>query len=115
MSRRIQWFHATGDSITITAPFDCVIELDLWASAQWGYGGETVVFGITSGGLDTEYEIVGCLYAGNTVGRTAHAKRVVSGARKGASYTFRLTYDSGFFGYTVGTSTPHLEAKCYPV
>lgn len=113
MSRRIQWFHAAADSITITAPFDCVIELDFWASAQWGFGGETVKFGVTSGGLATEYEITGCLYAGNTVGRTAHAKRVVSGAKKGVSYTFHLTYASGTFGSSV--SLPHLEAKCYPV
>ena len=59
------------------------------------------------------YEIVGKSYGGNTIGRDFHAKRVVSGAKAGTSYTFSHTYKQGSFGSGMGLVT--MEAKCYPV
>lgn len=112
MSLRTRYYYANDETITVTAPFDCVIEIDLWLENQWPYGGDTVEFGVTNGGLSSEYEIVGKLYSGNTVGRTAHAKRVVSGAKAGRSYTFALTVSYGSFGS--GQALKSIEAKCHP-
>ena len=113
VSRKVAFFSSEGESITVTAPFDCMIEVDLWMENQWPYGGDTVVFGVTNGGLTIDYEIIGKLFSGNTIGRTAHAKRVVSGAKAGTSYTFKLTVAEGSFGS--GQARSVMEAKCWPV
>ena len=113
VSRKVAFFSSQTESITVTAPFDCMIEVDLWMENQWPYGGGTVVFGVTSDGLTSDYEVIGKLSYGNTIGRTAHAKRVVSGAKAGTSYTFRLTVAEGSFGGTQASTM--MEAKCWPV
>ncbi len=113
VSRKVAFFSSQGQSITVTAPFDCMVEVDIWLENQWPYAGGTVVFGVTGGGLTSDYEIIGRLSSGDAIGRTAHAKRVVSGAKAGKSYTFELTVAQGSFG---GTSTiTVMEAKCWPV
>lgn len=113
VSRKVAFFSSQTGSITVTAPFDCMIEVDLWMENQWPYGGGTVVFGVTSGGLTSDYEVIGELFSGDAIGRTAHAKRVVSGAKAGTSYTFGLTVAKGSFGGTQVRTM--MEAKCWPV
>ena len=113
MSQRPRYYHALADNLTLTAPFNCTIEVEIQYSNQWGYNGQTVTVGVTDGGLATVYEVRDRLSEGNTIGRTLRCKRVLSGAKKGKSYTFQLAYDGGSLGgseYEIATT-----AKCIPV
>ena len=112
VSRKVAFFSSQAESITVTAPYDCMIEVDIWLENQWPYDGGTVVFGVTDGGLTSDYQVVGKMSYGNTTGRTAHAKHVVAGAKAGISYTFRLTVAEGSFGSSKARSM--MEAKCWP-
>lgn len=73
----------------MTAPTDCVIEVEAWCEGQWGFAGGTATLEITGPpGLSTLANITGLLWGGDVVGRTLHAKHVFAGARAGARYAF---------------------------
>ena len=112
MSQRPRYYHALADNLTLTAPFDCTIEVEIQYANQWGYGGEQVTIGITDGGLTTVYEVKDRTSEGNTIGRTLRGKRVLSGAKKDKSYTFQLAYDGGSLASTKSIIT--MTAKCIP-
>jgi hypothetical protein len=101
-------FNST--SLTVTAPHDCVIEVEAWFECQWGWsGGEASLSISTPAGLDPICAVAGRVYGGNTVGRSLHAFGAFSGAKGGRTYTFACS----LVGSGTGGSK-NMVARCFP-
>lgn len=107
----IYFSSADSTSLTVTAPHDCVIEVEAWFERQWGYnGGEATLSISTPEGLSSMCAVTGHIYGGNTTGRTLHAFGAFSGAKEGGTYTFMCSLtNSG-----VGISHSSMIARCFP-
>lgn len=98
-------------SLTVTAPHDCVIEVEAWFERQWGYGGgEATLSILTPAGLKSMCAVTGKIYGGDTVGRSLHAFGAFSGAEEGKTYTFTCSLD----GSGTGTNHGNMIARCFP-
>lgn len=106
------YFSSTGStSLTVTAPRDCVIEVEAWFERQWGYGGGEATLSIsTPAGLNSMCAATGHLYGGDTVGRSLHAFGAFSGAKGGKTYTFACSIN----GSGTGINNSSIIARCFP-
>lgn len=106
------YFSSTDSaSLAVTAPHDCVIEVEAWFDRQWGYGGGEATLSIsTPEGLSSMCAVKGNIYGGNTVGRSLHAFGAFSGAKGGETYTFACSLGNS------GTGINHCSiiARCFP-
>ena len=97
-------------SLTVTAPHDCVIEVEAWFECQWGYGGGEASLSIsTPAGLDSMCAVAGRVRGGDTVGRSLHAFGAFSGAKGGATYTFACSLNGSGTG-----GSKNMIARCFP-
>lgn len=96
------------NELTVVAPRDCTIEVEVWYENQWGYGGKDASIALRCPpGLVELVRVDGHIYGGNTIGRSMHALLVTSGARSGKSYTFAVDLvGSGTLG------TKYIFARC---
>lgn len=96
------------DTLTVVAPRDCTIEVEVWYENQWGYSGSDASIALQCPpGLVELVRVDGRIFGGNTIGRSMHALLVVSGAQSGKSYTFTVkTVQLGSQG------GKHIVAKC---
>lgn len=107
----IYFSSINSTSLTVTAPHDCVIEVEAWFERQWGYnGGEASLSISTPAGLNSICAVAGRIYGGNTVGRSLHAFGAFSGAKGGKTYTFACSLD----GSGTGTNHGNMIARCFP-
>lgn len=98
-------------SLAVTAPHDCVIEVEAWFERQWGYGGGEATLSIsTPAGLSSMCAVAGHIYGGDTVGRSLHAFGAFSGAKGGKTYTFACSIN----GSGTGTNNSSIIARCFP-
>lgn len=98
-------------SLTVTAPHDCVIEVEAWFERQWGYGGgEATLSILTPAGLESMCAVTGNIYGGNIVGRSLHAFGAFSGAKGGETYTFTCSLNNSGTGLNYGS----IIARCFP-
>ena len=107
----IYFSSVDSTSLTVTAPHDCVIEVEAWFERQWGYdGGEASLSILTPAGLDSMCAVKGCIYGGNTTGRSLHAFGAFSGAKEGRTYTFMCSLNNS----GTGVSHSSMVARCFP-
>ena len=99
-----------AESIIVSPPRDCTIEVEAWFEDQWGYqGGDAYLSVELPQGLTELARVDGHIYGGNTVGRTLHAFLACSGATNGQSYNFAVSLTGS------GTSgSKHIVARCLP-
>lgn len=108
-----QFFSAgEADSIEITAPYDCSVEIT-HTFLGWGYAGNLYVFGITSSssGITKKCENFGGCQGGDMVNKYMRADAVYTGLKKGQKYTFarqEVTSRSG------ATNNRKWTVICYP-
>lgn len=88
---KITRFFSYGevDSIEVTAPYDCSVEIT-HTFLGWGYAGNLFVFGInsSSSGITKKCENFGGCQGGDTVNKYLRADAVYTGLKKGQKYTF---------------------------
>lgn len=95
-----QFFSAAeADSIEITAPYDCAVEIT-HTFLGWGYAGNLFVFGImsSSSGITKKCENFGGCQGGDIVNKYLRADAVYAGLKKGQKYTFSRQDISGGSG-----------------
>ena len=99
-----------AESIIVSPPRDCTIEVEAWFEDQWGYQGGDVYLSVElPQGLTELARVDGRIYGGNIVGRTLHAFLACSGATNGQSYNFAVSLTgSGTSGFK------HIVARCLP-
>lgn len=82
------YFSGTGASIAVTAPYNCIFEVE-YTCARWGFGGGTLTVGVGNvTGLTTLAQYSQTISGGDTIARSVTAKRVFSGGVSGTAYTF---------------------------
>lgn len=91
LNSKITHFFSYGevDSIEVTAPYDCSVEIT-HTFLGWGYAGNLFVFGInsSSSGITKKCENFGGCQGGDTVNKYLRADAVYTGLKKGQKYTF---------------------------
>ena len=95
-----QFFSASeANSIEITAPYDCAVEVT-HTFLGWGYAGNLYVFSIssTSSGITKKADNVGGCEGGDTINKYLRADAIFSGLKKGEKYTFSRQDISGTSG-----------------
>lgn len=95
-----QFFSASeANSIEITAPYDCTVEVT-HTFLGWGYAGNLYVFSIssTSSGITKKADNVGGCEGGDTINKYLRADAIFSGLKKGEKYTFSRQDISGTSG-----------------
>lgn len=95
-----QFFSASeANSIEITAPYDCAVEVT-HTFLGWGYAGNLLVFGInsSSSGITKKCENFGGCQGGDMVNKYLRADAIFSGLKKGEKYTFSRQDISGASG-----------------
>lgn len=95
-----QFFSASeANSIEITAPYDCAVEVT-HTFLGWGYAGNLYVFSIssTSSGITKKADNVGGCDGGDTINKYLRADAIFSGLKKGEKYTFSRQDISGTSG-----------------
>ena len=95
-----QFFSTSeANSIEITAPYDCAVEVT-HTFLGWGYAGSLYVFSIssTSSGITKKADNVGGCEGGDTINKYLRADAIFSGLKKGEKYTFSRQDISGTSG-----------------
>ena len=95
-----QFFSASeANSIEITAPYDCAVEVT-HTFLGWGYAGNLLVFGInsSSSGITKKCENFGGCQGGDMLNKYLRADAIFSGLKKGEKYTFSRQDISGASG-----------------
>ena len=106
--KRAEYYSAKSNTITVTAPFDCVAEID-FSFYAWGYGGAEWEIGLTTPAGTTQiYEATGYTNGHNEIGAFTPVKSAYAGLIAGNSYTF-TTIDLG--GRGGGSRKPTIIAK----
>ena len=99
-----------GNAVTLTAPWDCTAEVELFYHG-WGYSGGEWEIGITTpSGLTQIYEATGYTNGHNSQAIAMPAKAIYSGLKKGQQYTFDKR-DAG--GKPGGSAHPMMIVKLY--
>lgn len=100
MAKHHNFFSASeANSIEITAPYDCTVEVT-HTFLGWGYAGNLYVFSIssTSSGITKKADNVGGCEGGDTINKYLRADAIFSGLKKGEKYTFSRQDISGTSG-----------------
>ena len=106
--KRAEYYSAKSNTITLTAPFDCVAEID-FSFYAWGYGGAEWEVGLTTPAGTTQlYEATGYTNGHNAQGAFMPVKSAYAGLIAGNSYTFTIRDIGGRAG---GWLKPTIIAK----
>lgn len=106
----ISVFSTSGDTITITAPWDCTAEVELFYHG-WGYGGGEWEIGINgSNGVTKTYEITGYTKGHDSQAIAMPTSAGFTGLKKGRQYTFNKRDVSGRGG---GSARVRIIVKLY--
>ena len=106
----ISIFSTAGDTITITAPWDCTAEVELFYHG-WGYGGGEWEIGINgSNGVTKTYEITGYTKGHDNQAIAMPTSAGFTSLKKGQQYTFNKRDVSGRGG---GATRVKIIVKLY--
>lgn len=108
--RAISFSNAGASSITITAPFNCHIEVD-HSFGAWGFSGGSVTMAInTPSGLTVTEEISADINGGDAVARQLYARKRFTGGIANTNYTF----SSVIAGNSQGNYSRKFNVRCIP-
>ena len=102
--------NTESSSITFTAPFDGIVEVE-FSVLGWGYGGGLWTVGLsTPSGLTQVWNSIGGVQGSDSVNRQIITRALYSGVKKGTSYTISTTSVTGSPG---GANNRKMMAKVY--
>lgn len=102
------YFSGTNATIQVTAPYNCIFEVE-YSDSAWGFSGATLTISIANvAGLTTLAQRSQSIVSGNTIGRSVVAKKVFSGGTLGSNYTF----SASIAGAVGGRGSINWMVKC---
>lgn len=99
-----------GNTVTFTAPWDCIAEVELFYHGSGYVGGEWEIGITTPSGLTQIYEATGYTNGHNDQSIAMPAKAIYSGLKKGQQYTFDKRDVKGSGG---SAKSPMMIVKLY--